>query len=199
MALSDYRLENLSRSTQIVIFAALAVCLAVVFYMYFLKGRIAEREVLQAEVERLEIAVAQGAAIESQLKRFKEELVQLEERLKVLQEILPAEKETPLVLRSVQQMATSSDLDINKFTPQPIIPRAFHVDWPIVIEVEGNYNGLGMFFEKVSQSTRLIDVNNISIKGLKEFAGTLRTLNATCTATTFVFSEGQVVAEGDRN
>ena len=194
MVLSDYRLANLPRSTQILIFAVVSIGLAVAFYLYCLKGLIERREALQTEVARLESSVAQGTAIESRLNQFKRELAQLEERLTVLRSILPAEKETPMVLRSVQQMAASSNLKILKFTPRPVVPRVFYVDWPILIEVEGNYDGLGLFFEKISQATRIIDASNISVKGIEGSMNPERTLEAVCTATTFVFKEDEVTA-----
>jgi type IV pilus assembly protein PilO len=198
MAISDYRLDNLPRSMQVLIFTALVACLAFVFYIYYLKDRIQEHDRIQADIKKLEISVAQGTAIESRLKLFKQELAQIEERLAVLQSILPAQKETPTVLRSVQQMAASSNLKIQKFTPQPVIPRAFYSDWPIKIEVEGNYNGLGSFFEKVSHATRIIDVGTISIRGSDKAADPSRTLTASCTATTFVFKEDQLATPDEK-
>jgi type IV pilus assembly protein PilO len=194
MAISDYRIENLPRSAQIAIFAALVACLAVLFYMYYLKDLVKERNRLEQEIARLEISVAQGTAIESQLNQFKQELVQLEDRLAVLRSILPAQKETPAVLRSVQQMAASSSLKILKFIPQPVINRDFYSDWPITIEVEGNYNGLGTFFDKVGKATRIIDVDSISVRGIENSMEASRTLSASCTATTFVFREDQFPA-----
>jgi type IV pilus assembly protein PilO len=189
MDIREFRIENLPRPIQVLIFAVLVVCLAAVFYAYYLKDQIKERDTIRAEIEKLELSVAQGTAIESQLKRFKQELAQLEERLEVLKSILPAQKETPEVLRSVQEMAAASNLKIHRFTPKPVIPRAFYSDWPIQIEVEGNYDGLGLFFEKVSRATRIIDVSTISIKGEKQDMSPTQTLTASCTATTFVFKE----------
>ncbi len=193
MAISDYRFQNLPRSTQLVIFSVMLLGLAVAFYFYYLKDIVAERDQLQEDIARLEASVAQGSAIEGRLKRFKQELAQIEERLSILKTILPAEKETPTVLRSVQQMAASSNLKINKFTPQPVVPRNFYSDWPIQLDVEGNYDGLGTFFEKVSRATRIINVESIAIKGFNnEKAMTpSHTLSASCTATTFVFREDQ--------
>jgi type IV pilus assembly protein PilO len=195
MSIKDFRFENLPRSTQIIIFAVLIGCLAVLFYWYFMKDLITERDALRTEIARLEVSVAQMTAVESQLNRFKQELAQLEERLAVLRSILPAQKETPTVLRSVQHMAAASNLKILKFTPQPVITREFYADWPINIEVEGNYNGVGTFFEKVSRATRIIDVGTISIKNIEGSMDPMRTLTASCTATTFVFREEQLPAE----
>jgi type IV pilus assembly protein PilO len=193
MALSDYRIQNLPRRVQILIFGLLMLGLAVLFYMFYLKNSIDERDALRTEVHQLEASVAQGRAIESQFDRFKKELAEVQRRLEELRSVLPPQKETPQVLRSVQEMAASNNLKILKFTPQPIAPRAFYVDWPIEIEVEGNYNGLGRFFEKISKSTRIIDVNKISIKGIDNSVDPARTLTAVCTATTFVFREDQAL------
>jgi len=197
MAISDYRFDNLPRSTQIVVFTVIVLCLAVAFYFYYLKDIVKERDNIQADIARLEVSVAQATAIEGRLKRFREELKQLEERLAVLQAILPAEKETPTVLRSVQQMASSSNLKIQKFTPQPVVPRVFYSDWPIQIDVEGNFDGLGAFFEKISHATRIINVDSISVTGFEkeQDMNPSHTLKASCTATTFVFREDQAPSD----
>ncbi len=193
MSLKGLKLENLPRSAQLLIFAGLLISLMAVFYFIYLSDWIKERDALHAEVQQLQSAVAQSAAVESQLERFKKEVAQLENRLELLRAILPAQKETPTVLRSVQEMASSSNLKISKFTPQPVVPRAFYSDWPIQMQVEGSYDALGRFFEKVSEATRIINVGNISIKGIDGSTDFNRTLTATCTATTFVFREEQVV------
>lgn len=191
MAISDYRFENLPRSVQIALFSLLIAGLAFAFYFYYLGDLIHQRDLIDQDISKLEKVVAQGTAIESRLKRFKQEVAQLEARLAVLQSILPSEKETPTVLRSIQRMAESSNLKIKKFTPQPVVSRVFYSDWPIAIELSGGYHGLGSFFEKVSQATRIIDVGTISISGLDRSGDQGQTLNASCTATTFVFREDQ--------
>lgn len=189
MALNEFRFENLPRPAQIGLVSGMVICLAVLFYVYFLKDMIQQRDDLLSENQKLEISVQQKSAFEARLKTNKQELVQLEERLSVLQSILPAEKETPAFLRSVQQMATGSGLKINKFHPQAMVPRDFYSDWPIEIVVEGNYHGLGLFFQKMSQATRIIDVDMLSIKGIVASADPNRTLTASCNAITYVFKE----------
>ena len=196
MALSNFKLENLPRRIQIAIIAILAIGLAVVFYMYFLKDMMAIRSGLQAEIARLEQEVAKATAIEAQLAQFKSELKELDVRLAELRRILPAEKETPEVLRNVQLMAAESNLKIVRFVPQQVSPRAFYSDWPIAMEIQGSYNALGKFFEKIGQFTRIINVDNISIKGIEGSTDPTRTLNSNCTATTFVYREDLAVNPG---
>jgi type IV pilus assembly protein PilO len=196
MSKIDSYLKNLPRSTQILIFAAVVCCLAVLFYFYYLQDLINKRNGLESEIAKLEVVVAEATARENQLNQFKKELAQLEAHLADLQTKLPAQKETPAVLRSVQQMAALSNLNILKFIPQPIANRDFYSEWPITIEVEGNYNGLGEFFDKISKAARIINVGTISVRGIENSIESVRTLNASCTATTFVFREEQALEAG---
>ena len=186
------KLESLPFRIQIGMLAGLVVVLTVTAYFLYFQSAMDSRNLLQEEIKKLEVSTAQGRAIESQLARFEAEIKQLDQRLEVLRAILPDQKETPTVLRSVQQMAAASSLKIMKFQPMPVAPRTFYNDWPIQIEVQGYYDALGLFFEKISQATRIINVDNISIKGIDGSTDPTKTLQAVCTATTFVFREDLV-------
>jgi type IV pilus assembly protein PilO len=191
MALNEFRFENLPRPVQIGVVSGMIICLAVLFYIYLLKDLIQQRDNILSENQKLEISVQQKTAFETRLKTNKQELVQLEERLAVLQSILPAEKETPDFLKSVQQMAADSNMGINRFEPKPMVPQDFYSNWPIEIIVEGSYHGLGLFFEKMSQATRIIDVDALSIKNNPQTTDSNRTLTATCNIITYVFRDSQ--------
>jgi type IV pilus assembly protein PilO len=193
MNLKDLHFKNMPRMARVIVLAIVAGALCGAFYNFVLLKPIGQCKTLQADVDKLQASVSQAKAIESQLQQFKTELAQLELRLEELRKILPPEKETPIVLRSIQQMASASNLKILKFTPQPLKAHDFYVDWPIQIQVEGNYNGLGYFFEKISRYARIINADNIAIKGIDKSADRARTLSASCTATTFVFQEEQAV------
>jgi len=196
MAFEKFKLENLPRKVQYTIIAVLAIGLAAVGYSFFLKDLLATRAGLLKEVAELQTAVAQAAAVEQKLDQFKRDLAVLDARLLELRRILPSQKETPDVLRAVQQMAAESNLKIVRFVPQPVAPRNFYLDWPINMEVQGSYNALGSFFEKVGRFTRVVNVDNINIKNIEGSTDPTRTLNSTCTATTFVYREDQGTAPG---
>jgi type IV pilus assembly protein PilO len=189
MDIKELRFNNLPQSAQILIFIAMIGCAAVAYYMYCLKDRIEESNAIQAEIINLEQSVAKKTAAEARYKQFKEAIAKSEEQLAIRQRMLPTEKETPTILRNIQQMATSSNLRIDKFIPQALIPRAYYLDWPLQLEVQGNYDGLGQFFEKISRAHRIINVGAISIKGIEQSNDSTQTLTANCTATTFVFRD----------
>jgi len=193
MDLKDIKLSSLPRSAQLGIAALVAAALVAGFYFGYLRGPVGELQQLRLDVKELEKSVAETSAVASQLDRFKKELAVLEQRLTELRSILPSEKETPQVLRNSQEMAAASALKITRFNPQPVIPRPFHSDWPILIEVRGSYNALGEFFEKISRATRIVNVDNVAIKGIGNAMDPTMTLLASCTVTTFVYREDVVV------
>jgi type IV pilus assembly protein PilO len=196
MAFKIPRLESLPARVQLCVLGGIVLALLAASYAFYFRDAMETKSALQAEVTQLETSTAQAKAIEMQLARFDQELKKLDERLLVLRAILPDQKETPEVLRSVQQMAASSNLRIIKFQPQAVIAKTFYDDWPIQIEVQGHYDALGLFFEKVSQATRILNVENIAIKGLDGSTDAQKTLQAVCTATTFVFREDMVTPKG---
>jgi type IV pilus assembly protein PilO len=191
MALGNFKLENLPRNVQIALIAVLAVGLAVVGYIFCLRDLVAMQSGLKAEIAKLEIAVAEATEVENRLSKFKRDIALLDTKLDELRRILPSQKETPEVMRAVQNMASDSFLKIAKFAPQPVAPRAFYADWPITMDVQGSYNALGKFLEKIGRFKRIVNVDNMVIKIIEGSTDPVRTLNASFTATTFVYREDQ--------
>jgi type IV pilus assembly protein PilO len=189
MALEKLKLDNLPRKYQLILVAVLAIGLGATGYSFWIKDQVAARATLKGDIAVLEKAVAQASEVETRLNQFKTELAALDARLTILRRILPSQKETPDVLRSVQQMAAESNLKIIKFAPQPVAGRSFYSDWPISMDVEGSYNALGEFFERIGQFRRIVNVENISVKIIEGSVDPSRTLTSHCTATTFVYRE----------
>ena len=63
-----------------------------------------------------------------------------------------------------------------------------HVEWPITLELDGTYHNLGMFFDRISKFSRIINISNVVIRARTEVEQNA-TIDAECTATTFVLLE----------
>ena len=92
------------------------------------------------------------------------------------------------LLRRIQTLATQSNLTIRGFRPQPIAAREIHAEWPIGLELEGNYHNLGLFLDRVSRFPRIINVGNMVITP-KDDPTSSASILVSCTATTFVLVE----------
>ncbi|MDP7340473.1 MAG: type 4a pilus biogenesis protein PilO [Vicinamibacterales bacterium] len=92
------------------------------------------------------------------------------------------------MLRRLQTFASQSNLTIRAFQPQAAIMREMHSEWPIRLQLDGTYHNLGMFFDRISKFSRIINISDVVIR-VREPAELNLTITAECTATTFVLLE----------
>lgn len=141
---------------------------------------------LRKQIQALEVTA-------NKLQEFQREVSLLENKLETLKQILPPEKETPDLMRKVQSLAAQSNLSIRKFTPGNTVNKDFYQEWPINMDVEGNYHNLGVFFERVGRLPRLVNMGNLRVASRGEQTVS-STINVSCVATTFVYSEQAAAA-----
>jgi type IV pilus assembly protein PilO len=186
-------LSKLPWHTQVGTFVVLAVAGAGVFWNWYarpVQESIAARETQLAQVRA---DIDRGLATARRLPEFRAEVSELQAQLDRLKTILPEERDVADLLRRVQGMATQSNLTIRGFTPRAVATRTMHAEWPIGLQLEGTYHNLGDFLERVSKFPRIINVSGIKIK-TKEGAPDGATIDAECTATTFVLIEPKAAA-----
>jgi Tfp pilus assembly protein PilO len=149
-----------------------------------LRAGIVERE---NELARERQEVQRGLEAERRLVDFREELKVLEQQFNDLKVVLPEKRDVADMLRRIQTLATQSSLVVKVFRPQAVVSKQLHQEWPMALELEGNFHDLARFFDQVSKVPRIINVGGIAIKGAKDKAPTdPMTITANCTATTFV-------------
>jgi len=173
---------------QVGTFAALALGGIGVFYYFYVMPLNADMETRRKTVEGLRATITKGSITASQLNRFKGQVADLEARLDSLRAVLPEEKDVGDLLRRIQTLATQSNLAIRGFKPAPSVTRQMHAEWPIALKLDGTYNNLGVFFDRVSKFSRIINISNIDIRS-KDKPEPNSTVTAECIATTFVLLE----------
>ena len=170
--------------------------LAVFGFWYFYVAEVqAEIKTRESRLVALRGDVAKGVATARRLPQFQADVGQLEARLENLRAVLPEEKDVADILRRVQGLATQSNLTIQRFTPQDPKQEAMYAALPYKLRAEGTYHDLGLFFDRISKFPRIINVGEISIKA-KQTPGAAATVEAECTATTFVLQEGAAASGG---
>lgn len=172
------------------------VIFGIIFLVYFktknneLKSLKEERMTTEQEVEMLKTK-------KRQLDRIKEEIVMLSKVLNELEAIIPKRKEIWDILRKMQQLALNSRLNIVKFLPKGEIDKEFYYEWPISIEITGSFHNLAIFFDRLSNFSRLFNIEDFSIKSLSSQTDT-STISAAYTAKTYIFREETPGQEGNK-
>jgi len=190
----DLSLNKLPWYAQVGLFVALAV--AGVGAFYYLYAVPAERalEVQRKRLAALRVDISQGMAIAQQLPQFRAQVTDLEARLDGLKAILPEEKDFADLLRSLQTLAVQSNLTIKHFKPAPVVSKDLHAEWPINIELEGTFHNLGLFYDRISRFSRIINIGNTAIKA-KDKPDQNTSVSVALVATTFVLTEPAKNAE----
>jgi type IV pilus assembly protein PilO len=166
-------------------FVLIAAGLAGAFYYFIESPRQIELEAKTKELSEIRGRISKGQAMARQLPEFRKEIAGLEARLESLKPILPDERDVGDLLRRVQTLATQSNLQVRGFRPQAITTKEMHAEWPIALQLEGNYHNLGLFLDRVSKFPRIINIGSMVVTQKPEPTATA-SMAIAATATTFV-------------
>ncbi len=172
------------------------VIFGIIFFVYF-KPRNNELKSLKEERMRTEQEVETLKVKKRQLDKIEKEIVMLSRTLNELEAIIPKRKEIWDILRKMQQLALNSRLNIVKFLPKGEIDKEFYYEWPISIEITGSYHNLAIFFDRLSNFSRLFNIEDFSIKSLGNQTDA-STISAAYTAKTYIFREETPAQEGNK-
>ncbi len=182
-------LEKIPFYGQVLIFAGAALGIVIAAYALWpnlgdMRAKIAEYEEVYTDKQA---EIRKGQAAEQRLPELEREIAAKKQQLTDLEQILPNDRETGDLLRYVKNLGDQSNLDLKSFAPGGLRPAEFYQEFPIDMQVVGRYHDLGIFLDRVSKYSRIINVDNLRISAAKKERG--RTIEASLTATTFVYTE----------
>jgi type IV pilus assembly protein PilO len=191
MALDFKDLSKLKWYNQVLIVAFVCGGLLGLLWYQFLTPIQSEIESKNATLNGLKLTIAKSEQQQKMLAQLKKESLALQAKLDMLKSVLPLERETDQVLRSVQQSASTSALRILRLGFRPIVEHEVYTEWPIDMEVVGTYHNVGAFLDKIRQLPRIVNVGGMKLqsRASQESDAFSATVGATYTATTFVYRE----------
>jgi len=125
--------------------------------------------------------------IVAKLPQLEAEIARLRKTLAELKEILPTEPESGELLKWIKNLADQSNLDLKDFSPEALRPVEFYKEYPIRMSIVGAYHDMGLFLDRISKYSRIINVSNVSITGNP--GGGDKTIHSDFVATTFIYDE----------
>lgn len=218
--MAENPLTKLPLVGQLAVAVVLAVVIGVGFYYFQWADMVQQEETKTHDLEALQSDIRNLEVTANKLQEFQREVALREAKLEMLKRILPADKETPELMKKVQDLATQSNLSVKKFNPGATVNREFPIEgvpspkpgapppkpgqgqaaeyyqeWPINVDVTGTYHNLGTFFDRVGRLSRLVNVGGIKIKN-QATPKPSNTIQVSCVATTFVYVEAPAAAAG---
>jgi type IV pilus assembly protein PilO len=171
---------------QVLLFVAMAAGIVLVAYSVYPDLGQMQTEIRQLEddYQTKDRKIREGQAIEQRLPEFEREIESLERKLGDIQQILPTDQETGDLLAWIKNVGDQSNLDLKSFAPGSLRPVDFYKEFPIEMQVVTRYHDLGIFLDRVSKYSRIINVDSLRIGTSRERD---KTITASFTATTFVY------------
>ena len=170
----------------------IALCIFGVQY-FFVNDIEAQIKSADSQIVELDKKIEQGRAAERKLPQFREEVRRLELELEKLRRILPSTRNTEELIKKIKSLVDQGDFILRKLTFPKLNPNQKgqggepYAEWPISVSVDGRYHNLAILFNRLSNFSRIINVEQINIAALSD--QTVRTISSDFVAKTFVYVE----------
>jgi len=172
----------------------LCVITGIYFYTFFLPQR-DELRLKKDELSKFIKELNESRAIARDLEKFKGQVKQLNEELDSALTQLPNEKEIPEILKTISSLGKESNLEFTLFRPKSEEPQQFYAKVPIELIALGSYHNMGIFFDKVSKLSRIINVVDFNMSRAKDVKGRGETdilIKTSCLMNTYRFIEKKI-------
>lgn len=148
------------------------------------------------QVADLQATIAKSLLQEKELEKIKQDAIDLQTKLDQLKMILPLEKETDQIFRSVQQLATTSGLSVSRVSPRATIDHEVYTEYPIDLDVTGTYHNVGLFLDRIRQLPRIVNIAGLRLQSRASQGNVafVSSVGATYTATTFVYKDEPIAS-----
>lgn len=144
----------------------------------------------EAQIKDLDTKIEQGRSAQRKLPQFREEVRRLELELEKLRRILPSTRNTEEIIKKIKSLVDQGDFILHKLTFPKLAPASGgdpYAEWPITISVDGRYHNLAILFNRLSNFSRIMNVEQITINALSTQVD--RTITSDFVAKTFVYVE----------
>jgi type IV pilus assembly protein PilO len=176
--------------------AILGIAVVVPFYfkstLYPFTYASREKNVMRLEARHNELSrdLEKARLLVRNLERVEKEYEILRDQWDVAQTLLPEENEVPNLLRKVTAAGQQSGIEFDLFRPQAAVPRGFYADNPVEVTVMGGYHQTGVFLSRLANLNRIVNVSNLSIKGMSDQDDNPYSLETSLTLTAYTLGNG---------
>ena len=179
------KVGNISKLHRILICVATFIVITGSFVYFLYLPNFEKLAQLNSDYKNLENRLVSAKKKAAQLNQYREKMKTAEAQYKIAMKALPDKKEIPSLLTNITESGKDAGLEFLLFQPKSEINKDFYAEIPVSIKIAGNYHNVGLFFDKVSRLSRIVNIKDIVIATPREGG----MLNTSCTAVTYRFVE----------
>lgn len=138
---------------------------------YMLSGTFEAQTKAEEQLAKVEKEIAKETVLMNNLVRFRKEVKELDELLKLALKRLPQKREIPSMLETISGLARNAGLEVKRFAPQADINKRYYAEVPIDIEMKGTFHKVVTFFDEVSRMPRIVNIKELTIDRPSGYSG----------------------------
>ena len=195
---------EMSAGSKFLIMLLVSAVIAAAYYFLFYSAKNQENAQLQAKIKDKTAENARLREFEPKLLQLTRDMAILEQQIEREKKVVPDDKDADQFIRLLHDTAAASGIEIRRYTAMPVANHEFYSDVPFAIDIDGPYYSVMIFFQKVSELERIVNIDNLQIANPKLSSAAKvknsyqyapgETIVASCTATTFFSHEPEAVA-----
>jgi type IV pilus assembly protein PilO len=181
------KIQKIPSKTRMIGFGIFVLVIVGLFIYFVHIPKTTQITQLKTDIAKLQATVLANDEQIKQLDALKQEVKNLEEKLRLLKEQLPPESEVSGLLRQIQNLVNQSGLSLKLWQPKDrkMDPSGLFEQIPISVQFNGAYHDVGVFLDRVSKLTRIVNMLNMKMGSASMNKGGRMTISVSCTALTF--------------
>ncbi len=194
------KIQKIPTKTRAIGFGVFIVILLIAYifqYQIPMKTKIKQ---LDTSLAGLQQKIRENDSKIKKLDDLRAEVRSLQGKLVILTEQLPPESEVSDLLRQIQSLVNQSGLTLKSWKPSGRKTHAsgLYEEIPIAITLTGGYHNTALLFESIGKLTRIVNILNIKMSGMKMSYDGNPEITISCIAMTFSALEKKVNAATEK-
>src|SRR5690348_12179273 len=198
------KFDEMSFGARLGVMLLVALVIGVAYYYVYLNPQIQENDKIRTKIEEKTRENEQLRQFEPKLADLNRQMAILQQQMEIQKKIVPDDKDADQFIRLLHDTASTSGIEIRRYTSMPVANHEFYSDVPFAIDIDGPYYSVLNFFQRVSELERIVNIDNLQMANTKttgpaKVKGSYKyspgeTVVASCTATTFFSHEPETPA-----
>jgi len=187
------KFSEMSRPVQVIGLVLAGALVTGILYFAVYRRMDEQNRLDNQKLQAQKVEIGDLRKYENNMPELNRQIANLKAQLEIQKHIVPDESEADRFMHLMQDTAQSSGIEIRRWTAKPVASKEYYTEVPFDLELDGPYDSVLNFFDKVAGLERIINVSNLQLGAIKgeghighsyQYAPQ-ESVVALCTATTF--------------
>jgi len=172
-------------------------CILALVLGYFLDVKDQQQSLSMAEAQELQLKqdFENKWKKAANLDAYKMQMKEMEQSFGTMLRQLPSKTEIDDLLVDISQTGLASGIDFQLFKPSKEIQKDFYAEFPIEMEMTGDYHRFGRFVSGIAALPRIVTLHNISIEKDDGAANDKKNMSMKVIAKTYRYLDENEIAQ----